>query len=671
MFSQENPKQKLDTLKVNELEEVVITATRTKRQLSSVPMPIILISKKQIQKSGSIRLRDILLEQTGIVMVSDFGNSEGVQLQGIAADYTLIMIDGVPIVGRTAGNIDLKRLTVNNIKQIEIVKGPSSSLYGSEAIGGVINIITEQPKRDVFKGNLQLFTREGARNEFDVNANIISKKDKFGLVAGINYNASKGFDLSPESIAKTTSPHQNFTGNLQLTYQFSKKVKTLLSTRFYNQEQNSELVDNSQTDWNVNLKTTHKILNNWHLDYTFYATRFKTESIESNTIYFFNRSLIRPEIRTKIDFNKSNFIAGIGGDIDGLDRTSFDGLKKYNELYVFAQYDFIPLKDLNLILGARFESSNKYQSALSPKISTAYKVNDWATVKTSVGYGFKAPDFRQLYFNFRNSAAGYVVFGTETLHDLYPQILDVNSIVRNLNPESSIGYNLGFQIKPIPQITFNVNFFRNDIKDLIDTFDTQLNPIDLELPAGTRVFTYRNIDEVYTQGVEIDFKYRISQNITLLGGYQFLDTGDKSHERRIKNGEIFFRRTPFSSSEQLTISNYFGLPNRSKHTGNLKLFYENYQHDFSINLRSIYRSKYALFDTNNSQGVIDIYDDFVSDNLQLNLSVEKTFFDLMNIQLGVDNLLNERGLENKVKFSNADNVLRLGRTFYTKIQFNF
>ncbi|MCD8445589.1 TonB-dependent receptor plug domain-containing protein, partial [Tenacibaculum finnmarkense] len=125
------------------LEEVVVTATRTKRQLSSIPMPVTLISKEQLQKSGAVRLKDILLEQTGITLVSDFGGSQGVQIQGVAADYTLILIDGVPVVGRASGNIDLSRLSVNNIKQIEIVKGPSSSLYGSEAIGGVINIITE------------------------------------------------------------------------------------------------------------------------------------------------------------------------------------------------------------------------------------------------------------------------------------------------------------------------------------------------------------------------------------------------------------------------------------------------------------------------------------------------------------------------------------------------
>ena len=140
-------KTTIDTLKVDELEEVILTATRTARQLSSLPLPVTLVSKKVIEQSGTIRLNEILSEQTGIITIADESGFEGVQIQGIASDYILILIDGVPLVGRSAGNFDLSRLTVGNIKQIEVVKGPSSSLYGSEALGGVINIITEKPKQ--------------------------------------------------------------------------------------------------------------------------------------------------------------------------------------------------------------------------------------------------------------------------------------------------------------------------------------------------------------------------------------------------------------------------------------------------------------------------------------------------------------------------------------------
>lgn len=102
-FSQENRVFRPDTTKVEDLDEVIITATRTIRQLSSLPLPAQIISKKEIQQSNSLRLNDILDEQTGLITVPDFGGGEGVQMQGLDSEYTLILIDGVPIIGRLAG----------------------------------------------------------------------------------------------------------------------------------------------------------------------------------------------------------------------------------------------------------------------------------------------------------------------------------------------------------------------------------------------------------------------------------------------------------------------------------------------------------------------------------------------------------------------------------------
>ncbi|RSC93978.1 TonB-dependent receptor plug domain-containing protein [Tenacibaculum singaporense] len=670
-FSQENTSIEEDATSSYDLDEVIVTATRTSRQLSSIPMPVTLITKEQLQKSGSVRLRDILLEQTGITIVSDFGNSEGVQLQGVAADYTLILLDGVPIVGRTSGNIDLNRLTVNNIKQIEIVKGPSSSLYGSEAIGGVINIITEKPKYEQFKGTLSYFVRDGAKNELDINTNVVWKKKKLGVVAGVNLNSSEGFDLSPETASKTTAPHQNFTGNLKVMYDFSDKLQGTISQRYFSQKQGDDSEENKQEDWNVTTKLSHEITNKWDVDYTFYATKYNAESIFNNEKTNYNQTLLRPEIKSKNTFSTGTLILGAGANLESLERTEFEGVKKFNTPYVFSQFDFNPINNLNVIVGARFEDSNQYKSAFTPKISSSYKINDWLMAKGSVGYGFKAPDFRQLYFNFKNTASGYIVLGTQTLHDLYGELSTVQAIEKELKPESSIGYNFGFQVQPISNLKLNINLFRNDIKDLIDTFDTQLQAPELNLPAGTRTFSYRNIDEVYTQGIEVDANYKINNNFRILGGYQFLDTGDKNQEEKIKSGTIFFRKTPVSPAQRMTLSNCYGLPNRSKHMGNLKLFYENFQYDFSANIRAVYRSKYALFDTNDSQGIIDEFDDFVSANTQVNMAVDKTLFKLMNVQIGVDNLFDERGIENKQSFTNNDSVLRLGRTYYGRIQFNF
>lgn len=673
VFSQQ--KKEIDSTKVEALDPVIISATRTIRQLSSLPMPVTLISKKQIKQTGATRLRDILLEQTGINFVTDQSGFTGVQLQGLSAEYTMIMIDGIPIVGRSSGNLDLDRITINNIKQIEIVKGPSSSLYGSEALGGVINIITEKPKYDTLKGDVSFFTRGGAREELDLNGNLVYKKNKLGLITSINSNSGGAFDLSPQTQGNTTEAYQNYTASLQLTYDFSDKLRLLTSQRYFLETQN---IINKQIDWNANTELHHILNDTWSLDYTFYATRFKTESQFNGNTSLFNQTLFRPEIRTTANFIKSTLNAGIGVNFDALERTFFTKKETFNAKYVFVQYDFHPTENMNTVIGARFDSHNKYKSAFSPKISSTYSINNWLTAKGSVGFGFKAPDFRQLFFNFLNNSGGYIVLGTRTLHELYGDEPNVSVLNKDLKPESSIGYNLGFQVKPTSDIKVNINFFRNDIKDLINTIALEKptntaigTPVLPGIGTGTSVFYYENRDEVFTQGVELDINYKISDNLRFIGGYQYLEAKDKEQLNLINSGTVFFRRTPSSPSELLTKQDYFGLPNRSRHTANAKLFYTNVKHKFNANIRALYRSKYALFDTNNSQNIIDVYDDFVAGNLQINLAVDKTFLDVVNLQVGVDNLFDERGMENESAFPNNDAVLFLGRTIYSRIQFNF
>ncbi len=666
-YSQEVVK---DTAKVRQLDEVVITATRTLRQLSSVPLAVTLISNKEIKKAGSTRLRNILQEQTGIVFVTDPSGFEGIQMQGLNAAYTLVLIDGVPLVGRSAGTLDLRRLTVNDVKQIEIVKGPSSSLYGSEAIGGVINIITHKLNRDTNKGDLQFYFKGGNRSELDLNTNYAFKKGKFGIKTGLNLNAVGAYDLSPSTSYKTSNPYENYTGTLDLTYEVSKQLNIVQSNRFYQQNQKLETHTNTVNEYNFHTKVDHKLSEKVDVDYSFYATNYKTKSIFNGNASHYNQSLIRPEVRAVIKFNKNELITGVGASFDALDRTFFAKKESFKTHYVFGQFDYKLTEDLNIILGARFDHHNKYKSAFSPKISARYKLNDWLAIKSSVGYGFKAPDFRQLFFNFNNSAGGYIVYGVRTMHELFGQIPAVqNQVAKDLNPENSIGYNLSFQMKPIQNLKLNVNFFRNDIKDLINT--AVFNGVLPGINPTTRVFYYENRNKVYTQGVELDAHYRFTDNISVSGGYQFLIAKDKDQEKLIKSGVVYFRKTSSSPSQQLSINDYVGLANRSKHTANLKLSYRNFQHNFFANLRAIYRSKYALYDTNSSQQIIDRYDDFVKPHVLLNASITKPIYSVSEIQIGVDNLLNSDGMQNEKLFPKNDAVLRVGRTIYARLRVNF
>ncbi len=646
----------VDTTTVTEIAEVVITATRTGRQLSSLPLPVTLIPKKKMIQSGTIRLNEILNEQTGIITIADQSGFEGVQIQGIASDYILILIDGVPLVGRRAGNFDLSRLTVGNIKQIEVVKGPSSSLYGSEALGGVINIITEKPESEDFSGNLSY--RIGSFTQQDINLDIGQRFKKFRYGVFANRFSSNGYDLNPEIDGQTVDPFTNYTVNGRVYYDFNKKVSLFASTRFYNQEQDTELTNNEiqysgenlENEWNLHTKLDHnwntKLVTSYELYYTNYIATEKVSAINNAQDVLndsdFDQKLLRPELRGTYTFkNTSKLTFGVGLQYDALDRTYFDEKVNFNSQYTYIQYDVKPIDRLNIIAGARFDNHSEYSNQFSPKLALRYKITNEIAAKASIGYGFKAPDFRQLYFDFTNSTVGYTVLGynvaIDKLRDLEAQgqiletLIPENELQNPLEAESSIGYNLGITYKK-QKWNAELNVFRNDFKNLIDT------RVIARKTNGQNVFSYVNFDEIYTTGLEINTSFKPFKNLNISSGYQLLFAYDKAKEKLVKNGEVFARDPQTNQTIAIKKSEYFGLINRSRHNANLKIFYDIFSAKANVNFRLLYRSKYAQFDTNGNT-LIDTYDSsFIDGFMTANIAVSKTFYEDFTFQIGANNL---------------------------------
>lgn len=672
-FAQKNKTIVKDSTKTEQLDEFIVTATRTKRQLSSLPLPGHIVSSKEIGSMNAQRLNDILDEQTGLITVNDHGN--GIQMQGMASDYTLILIDGVPLVGRTAGTLDLSRVTVGNIKQIEIVKGASSSLYGSEAFAGVINIITEDPKEG-FRGSVN--GRFGTFTSSDLSANINYKKNKFGITGFVNRYDNKGYDLDKTDDLKTLDPYNNYTFSVKADYDFSDKTSLLVSGKYFTENQDYvptlELKgENSTNEWSTHVKFNHEHNEKWKSYIDFYTTRYKTDSYLNNldnsrySESFYNQLLVRPEIRmTYNPSKKSSFIGGVGFTHETLNRTYFSNKPEFNAPYVYIQYDVHPIAKLNLIMGARYDSHNEYESQFSPKVAFRYAFNDKIALKGSVGYGYKAPDFRQLYLDFTNPTAGYTVIGYNRVSDVLPQ-LEADGVISNilvpisefngaLKAESSLSFNIGLQLKPISNLTFEVNVFRNNTKNLIDT------QVIARKSTGQNVYSYKNISSVYTDGLEFNTKWKPTNQLSISGGYQLLFAKDKDAIKAFKDGKVFARLDVNSSSFELKEEDYFGLFNRSRHMANIKLFYSIPQWALDANIRGKYRSKYGIRDSNNS-GYLDGYDTFVDGHTIWDFAVNKTFFKNYRLSVGIDNVLD---------FTDPQNISNIaGRTIYGKFNIQF
>jgi outer membrane receptor for ferrienterochelin and colicins len=658
-------------------DSVVVTATRSERKLSNITVPVTIVNAKTIQQNGSLRLSDILREQTGLTLTSGFG--AGVQLQGLNPDYTIILINGEPLVGRTAGVLDLNRVALGNIKKIEIVKGPSSSLYGSEAMAGVINIITDASTSIP----LQTSLRYGTYNTLDANINNTLASKNLFYQGFYNYYTTDGYSIRPNSNNRVTTPISRLTTSQQFKYNLSSNTNLVFNTRLTDENIKSNIAvsnggittysngNEHNTDINFTGSLNHRFSNDLKTSFRSYLTNYVSNQdllTLSGAPYtdLLNHLFQRVENQTDWTVSK-NFtgIFGAGAVWEGVKSSRYDSekVRKNNTIqYGFTQWEWTPITKLILIGGVRFDQNASYASAWSPKLSMLYKVNKQHKLKLSIGQGFKAPDFRQLYLDFTNAAAGnYSVFGSAEAQKVIGQLNSLGQIgalysnyylLKSLQPESSTGIHFSWDWEPNPKTFISVQAFRNDIKNLI-----QVQQVGSYV-SGAQIFSYLNIGRAFTNGVEVETKYQLNHNWTLSGGYQFILTGDKDQIDQIKAGTVYTRDASGMSS-RLTLSDYVGLPNISKHKAQFKINYVT-ANGFFANCRMVYRSKWAVNNTNGNE-VYDSGDSFAAGYISLHASVGKDYANGLSLQLGCDNMTN---------YIDAVNLSNLpGRTAYISLKY--
>ena len=669
-----------DSAAAKAMDEVVVTATRTPRLMGNIAIPVTVINSKTLYQTGSLRLNDILGEQTGINIVDGFG--KGVQVQGLSSEYTLILIDGEPLIGRTGGVLDLSRISVRNIRKIEIVKGPSSSLYGSEAMGGVINIITDgagQNKTDVG-------LRYGRFNTLDGTVNFSRRFNKTDITASFNYNKSEGYSLKPNQAQKTVEPFWKTVQQININHQLSDKWK--LGSGF---RRNVTHIDNTIEVSNQGVSILSKgFERNDEFNLTPYL-QFKSGKIKTTLRGYitgfesvqllnvkgstgtyndkFNQLFSRVENQTDWQIREqSSLTLGAGHVDESVASNRYDSMstnRKNSISYFFAQHEEQLSKQLTLIGGFRFDANRAYASVWSPKIALQFKASEKLSFNISYGRGFKAPDFRQLYLNFTNLAAGsYSVFGSEVAKPELDRLIALQQIdqvtgsaglLSALKPEVSGGLNIGAKWKANQNLQFTVNLFRNDIENMIVTDVVAFKK------NGGQIYSYFNLKSALTQGLEFDVDKRISKSLSLKAGYQFLYTADKEVLEQIRKGETFKRDLSTGYSQRMKLSDYGGLPLRSRHMANFKINYET-TNGFFATTRFIYRGRWGTFDQDGN-GIINRKDEYANGFLQINASAGLSFKKHWKIMAGIDNI------------SNYKDVLNMpgnpGRVGYLDIQFNF
>lgn len=678
------------------LEDVVVTATRSARQMGNVAVPVKLVTQKNIQQIGSLKLQDVLNEQTGLVVVNSslasslngypnpFG--QGVQMLGLDPAYTAILLDGEPLVGRNAGILKLGRLAVGNIKQIEIVKGPSSSLYGSEAMAGVINILTDLPNNK--KIDVQLHGASNNTFSGSIGYSKLFKKTTVQLF--LNKYNTQGYDLDSKTFGKTVDPYTDINTQLKLNFPISNKLSNTFSIRTFHQTQknnyeiypfgstNAAIVDGKtiEKDYSVfnQLKWNYSSLKKIY--FRIFYNRYSNSAAvaDNNGVTYdetsFLQHIIKPEIQIETVTKKGNkYIGGVGAYFESIDASRYAGKQSLQTIYTFSQKEWNFKENVHTIIaGLRLDKRSDFALNFSPRLAWAFKPNKKLKFTASVGSGFKAPDFRHMFLNLANQQIGYTLIGNNILYNQLLQmkqqgLLDNSSNINqynslpNLKPEYSIGFHLGASYTQ-KKLKTTIGIFRNEIENLIDVYSLQ----GVAKINGGNIFSYRNINRVYTQGLEIDVQYQLNNNWQLTGGYQYLIAKDKDIVEKINSGKAFYRDPITFESRLITKADYFGLPNRSRNTYNAKILFTTNNKKFTSFLRAIYRGQFGVENTN-GKIIMNNTRDMIEGFWLVNFLSSYQFNSTYQIQIGCENL------------GNYTNVLQMpniaGRLFFINFNYTF
>ena len=497
------------------LDEIVITGTKSEFLSSDVPVFTELINNRDIRSSSATTVGELIEERAGVSKIYNFDGSFNYSLIGLDSKYILILKDGQPITGKFNDKVDLDQITTANIEKIEILKGPGSALYGTEAMGGVINIITKDSNSSVhsefkvkgtnYNVNLKNIATNpiGSDVSYSFSAPFSTFKIYSTLVLQKLVNGKKISSLGKDEINKL-----NFDGGvLWSSENESHNVKVGLN--YFERADSSK--EKTITGLVVKSNSTSIVRNNSIFEYKFIPhDKFNfTQNINLNN-YFreYNQigisetykkddetieSLIDYESKVSYSNEKLNLIGGLE-----LSKPTYKSNRLYGGSYnkstwgQFFQVGYMPSKMYTFIGGLRFDNYEN-TTVTSPRIAFLVKPASGSKIRFSYGEGFRIPSFLEMYIDFNNIENGYTVMGND-----------------NLNPEKSKGMTINYEYTNNQNIRFHAlsyfNHFSNKIETQYQESDNLYQPI---------IYRYENIAKADYRGAEFSISFLKSSKTSI------------------------------------------------------------------------------------------------------------------------------------------------------------
>ncbi len=634
-----------------QLNEMVVTGQLEENSLSKSVYKVKLIDAKQIKQQGAFNLQQVLGKELNIRVFQDPLLGSNMQLQGVSGNNIKILIDGVPVIGREAGNIDLTQLNLNNIERIELVEGPMSVNFGSDALGGVINLITKKHSAQQQQHSLNAYYESIGQYNLDIHSSFGIKKSSLQVFGARNF--FEGFSVNPNDRVKLWKPRAQYNVGFNLARKYNSGSIKLNNYAFYEQLSNRGVAEVDWTKasaqdqyyytkrigstflWDHQFKAHQN--SSVVLAYNYYARSMETylkdlvsmqetliPSTETQHTSELNNMLSRGTFANRIN-TATGMQLGYECNLDWAFGSKFNGTKYLGEYSLFGSIEYRPIEKLVIRPGLRAGLNSQFSMPLIPSLHLKLDLNQNWALRASVAKGYRAPGMKELFLQF--SDINHNITGNQQLKP--EQAINTQVYLTLQKPSSSKAFKL------------ETALFYNHIEQMIGLAKSGT--------SNNVSFVYINLNQFDNLGCNINADINSSQ---LQFGIGYAYIGNRSLFNGQSNNGFYFNQ-----ELKLQMGYVFKKP------------------ELSLNVYAKYNGKFQnyLYQADKNETTIGYVDPFTI----IDLTGTQTFFNQqLSITCGLKNLLNYTNVNANVQngpHSSGSNtaMMGMGRSVFCNLKYTF